>query len=260
MAEPLTFREAVGTQMRSSFHIERAEIVRADDEMEGADDSRIVELSFASNTPIQHWFGYLELDMAESSVRLDRLKQGGALLWNHDSNEQIGVVADVTLDKNKARASVKFSRSECGEENYRDVLDGIKQNVSVGFIPHTLEQKVDAKGKQIYQDGEPVYISRDWQPFEISLVSIPADISVGVGRSLETLKEQRTMAEENNVSFMMMMARNLLDQGRVTSLDEIFDRVKHTSAQQLQQLANEMFNEDKLSYLIMEPAHGVSTR
>jgi predicted Zn-dependent peptidase len=76
--------------------------------------------------------------------------------------------------------------------------------------------------------------------------------------SKEQLLGQIAMAEENNVSFMMMMARNILDQGRVTSMDEIFDRVKNTSAQQLQQLAFEMFDEDKLSYLIMEPAHGVS--
>ncbi|MCW5911099.1 MAG: insulinase family protein [Cyclobacteriaceae bacterium] len=74
----------------------------------------------------------------------------------------------------------------------------------------------------------------------------------------EQILGQIAMAEENNVSFMMMMARNILDQGRVTSLDEIFDRVKHTSAQQLQQLADEMFREDKLSYLVMEPAHGIS--
>ncbi len=64
---------------------------------------------------------------------------------------------------------------------------------------------------------------------------------------------QIAMAEENNISFMMMMARNLLDMGRVTSLEEIFERVKNTSSLQLQELANEMFVEKKLSYLIMEP-------
>lgn len=69
----------------------------------------------------------------------------------------------------------------------------------------------------------------------------------------EQLLGQIAMAEENNVSFMMMMARNLLDLGRVTPLDEIFDRIKETSAATLQELANEMFDESKLSYLIMEP-------
>jgi predicted Zn-dependent peptidase len=75
--------------------------------------------------------------------------------------------------------------------------------------------------------------------------------------SKEQLLGQIAMAEENNVSFMMMMARNILDQGRVTSMEEIFDRVKNISPT-VTTISNEMFDEDKLSYLIMEPAHGVS--
>jgi predicted Zn-dependent peptidase len=69
----------------------------------------------------------------------------------------------------------------------------------------------------------------------------------------EQILGQIAMAEENNISFMIMMAKNLLDQGHVTSLEEIFERVKGTSALKLQELANEMFDERKLSYLIMEP-------
>lgn len=71
--------------------------------------------------------------------------------------------------------------------------------------------------------------------------------------SKEQILGQIAMAEENNISFMIMMARNLLDHGRVTSLQEIFDRVKSTSALKLQELANEMFDEKKLSSLIVEP-------
>ncbi len=70
--------------------------------------------------------------------------------------------------------------------------------------------------------------------------------------SKEQILGQIAMAEENNVSFMIMMARNLLDHGRVTTLDEIFERVKNTSAKQLQELAHEMFNERHLSTLIIE--------
>lgn len=71
--------------------------------------------------------------------------------------------------------------------------------------------------------------------------------------SKEQILGQIAMAEENNISFMIMMAKNLLDQGHVTSLEEIFERVKGTSALKLQELANEMFDERRLSYLIMEP-------
>lgn len=71
--------------------------------------------------------------------------------------------------------------------------------------------------------------------------------------SKEQILGQIAMAEENNMSFMIMMARNLLDQGRVTSLEEIFDRVRGTSALTLQEISNEMFNERNMSYLMMEP-------
>jgi predicted Zn-dependent peptidase len=70
--------------------------------------------------------------------------------------------------------------------------------------------------------------------------------------SKEQILGQIAMAEENNVSFMIMMARNLLDQGRVTSLEEIFERVKNTTAHQLQELAHEMFNQRQLSTLIID--------
>jgi len=71
--------------------------------------------------------------------------------------------------------------------------------------------------------------------------------------SKEQILGQIAMAEENNLGFMMMMARNLLDLGRITSLEEIFERVKNTSAVELQALANEMFDEEKMSQLIMQP-------
>ncbi len=69
----------------------------------------------------------------------------------------------------------------------------------------------------------------------------------------EQLLGQIAMSEESNISFMIMMARNLLDLGRVTTLEEIFERIKNTTSLQLQEIANDMYREDKLSYLMMEP-------
>lgn len=71
--------------------------------------------------------------------------------------------------------------------------------------------------------------------------------------SKEQLLGQIAMAEENNISFMMMMARNLLDLGRVSTLEEIFERVRNTSSAKLMDMAGEMFDEKNLSYLFMEP-------
>lgn len=180
MKNQLQREEILGThQFQRTISLDRSE-------MKVDEDARTAELAFSSDAPINHWFGYLILDHSKESVRLDRLNSGGAVLWNHNADAQIGAVerANISTD-GRARATVKFSRALCGEECLQDVRDGIKRNVSVGFIVHSLDAEMDEGGKQILMNDEPVYRSRDWEPFEISLVSIPADISVGVGRSLE---------------------------------------------------------------------------
>jgi predicted Zn-dependent peptidase len=102
---------------------------------------------------------------------------------------------------------------------------------------------------------EPAQMARAIELVKVELKKL-VDKPLGA-RQLASAKEQIlgqiAMAEENNISFMIMMAKNLLDQNRVTSLEEIFERVKSTSARQLQELAGEMFNESRLSQLVMEP-------
>lgn len=166
-----------------------------------SEDSRTVELAFASEAPYLRYYGYEILSCDPQSVRLGRLMDGAPLLVNHDTCEQVGVVESVSLDGDRvARAKVRFGRSEDAEEIYQDVLDGIRTKVSVGYMVH----KMQLTGKQ---DGEEVYTVTDWEPFEISIVSVPADNGVGVGRSAEIAEavaevkpvhsEEKTMSEVN---------------------------------------------------------------
>ena len=144
----------------------------------GAEDERSVALSFSSETPVDRWWGKEILDHTPASVDLGRLA-GGAhpLLLNHDTDRQIGVVerAEIAEDR-KGRAVVRFSRSELAEEILQDVRDGIRRLVSVGYAIHdlVLESRED--------DVDTYRITR-WEPYEISIVSIPADTQVGVGRA-----------------------------------------------------------------------------
>lgn len=82
------------------------------------------------------------------------------------------------------------------------------------------------------------------------------EVKLGV-KQLTSAKEQImgqvAMAEESNISFMIMMGRTILDLGKVPSLEEIFLRIQNTSANDLREMANEMFDERKMSYLMMEP-------
>lgn len=138
---------------------------------------RTVELTFSSEEMIERWFGYEVLSHDEDAVDLSWLKEGGVVLLNHDIDEQIGAVIDVWLDKikRKCKAEIKISRSSKGEEIWQDIIDGIRRNVSVGY----LVQEVTVEGQK---DGKNIYKITKWKPLEVSIVSIPADITVGIGR------------------------------------------------------------------------------
>lgn len=145
-------------------------------------EARTVELSFSSETPVERWFGSEVLVHSADAIDFSRLNNGHPLLCNHDPEEQIGVVVRAWLDEStrKARAVVKFSRSADGEEVFQDVQDGIRGLVSVGYRVNSWLTE-DTNG-----DGEPeVYRAVKWTPYEISIVSVPADPNVGVGRSAE---------------------------------------------------------------------------
>jgi HK97 family phage major capsid protein len=160
-------------QNRGGGQLARFAEVRSFDE-----EARTVELAFSSELPVDRWFGSEVLVHEAGAVRMERLVNGGALLMDHDSRDQIGVVetAEISADR-RGRAVVRFGRSARAEEMFRDVIDGIRRHVSVGYQVHEIEV-TETKGQP---DAVRVI---DWEPFEISLVSVPADPSVGVGRSL----------------------------------------------------------------------------
>ena len=97
----------------------------------------------------------------------------------HDRSDQIGVVKRAWIDADKkGRATVKFSKSARAEEIFQDVKDGIRRLVSVGYRIHNEESEK-------LQGGREAVTATDWEPYELSLVSIPADDSVGVGRAMD---------------------------------------------------------------------------
>jgi HK97 family phage prohead protease len=142
---------------------------------------RTIDLSFSSETPVDRWFGQEILSHEKGAMRMDRLKNGAALLLNHDSDRYIGVVEKASVDsKDKmGRATVRFGKSPLADQVLNDVRDGILRNVSVGYIINRLEL-VSSSDKE----GD-VYRATDWTPVEISMVPVPADPSVGVGRAAE---------------------------------------------------------------------------
>ena len=152
---------------------------RATDMQSGAIDekTRRVRIAVSSEQPVDRSFGEEILDHSEDSIDLSFLKSGRApLLLDHDPKQLIGIVEDVTLDGSARvlRATVRFGKNGLAREVFDDVTDGIRSNISVGYEVNKMER-----------EGADSYRVKSWSPMEVSVVSIPADQSVGVGRSQE---------------------------------------------------------------------------
>lgn len=153
-------------------------------------EARTAELAFSSETPVDRWFGQEILDHGPKSVRLERLRAGGPLLVNHDASDQVGVVEDVRIERDrKGRAVVRFGNSPRAAEIFADVREGIRRNVSVGYWIHEMVLESE-KNEQL------TYRATDWEPLEISLVPVPADITVGVGRDHDPMVETRVITPD----------------------------------------------------------------
>lgn len=152
------------------------------------EDKRTVEIAFASETPVARYDfrsgkEYDEVLDCGEGCDLSRLNNSHPLLLNHNTEKQIGVVENARKgDDRIMRAVVRFGSSELAKEIWQDVKDGIRRLVSVGY----------AQGKELSRDTvngrEAVRFS--WLPYEVSIVPIPADANVGVGRAAETDKDE----------------------------------------------------------------------
>lgn len=155
------------------------------------EEDRTIELAFSSETPVDRWFGAEILDHQPRSVRLDRLRDGGPVLVDHERRDHVGTVEEAEISADRVgRAKVRFGRSARAEEVFQDIRDSIRKAVSITY--RIYEMRVEDRDA----DGIPIsYRITDWEPFEISIVSVPADHSVGVGRQLAG-------SEENEVSII----------------------------------------------------------
>jgi len=162
------------------------------------EESRTVELAFSSEEPYERSFGLEILDHDQESADFSRLHSGAPLLVNHDPDDQIGVVESARIDDDRiGRAVVRFGKSQRAQEIFGDVAEGIRRLVSVGYYVKQVE-------KMKRGDDELVtYRVNSWQPLEISLVAVPADPTVGVGRSVEPEDSETTETKTSNEETIM---------------------------------------------------------
>ena len=148
------------------------------------------ELSFSSEEPYERWFGIEILGHDDAEVRMDWLNSGNAPLLNqHDHHQQVGVIKSAKLGGGRGTAVARFGRGKLAQEIRQDVDDEIRKNVSVGYRVYAmvLIEETDESYK---------YRVTDWEPYEVSIVAVPADQTVGTNRAAEQPKTTIQIKEE----------------------------------------------------------------
>lgn len=140
-------------------------------------------LSFSSEEPYERWFGLEILDHTEGAADLTRLNSIGCLLFNHNRDKVIGKVVKSWIENNRGIAEVEFDTDDEAEKIYQKVKTGTLKGVSVGYIVDAWEEVSAGKKSSDNRFTGPASIAVKWVPYEISIVSVPADATVGVGRS-----------------------------------------------------------------------------
>ncbi|HQN14067.1 MAG TPA: Mu-like prophage major head subunit gpT family protein [Quisquiliibacterium sp.] len=134
-------------------------------------DRRVVSVSLSSETPVMR-FGEAEvLSHDAGAVDLTRTEGGLPLLFNHNRDQPLGIVERVRIERRRLVGDLRFGTSALAAEVYSDVVAGILTRISIGYTPMATEGI----------DGG--YLVKRWQLFEASVVTVPADPTVGVGRS-----------------------------------------------------------------------------
>lgn len=159
------------------------------------EENRSITFSCASDLPYERYDdendrAYKEiLVISEEAVDLHRLNGGASLLWGHDTDDLIGVVDNAYIVENKLFVKVRFSKNDKRADRiWKDILDGLIKNVSVGYaVEHFIEKEVDNELVR--------YVDR-WMPYEVSIVSVPADETVGI-RSMKKKTTREAMKPEN---------------------------------------------------------------
>jgi HK97 family phage major capsid protein/HK97 family phage prohead protease len=141
------------------------------------DVTRTTQLAFSSEEPVSMWYGNEILSHAPGAMRTGVRQQTMPLLFNHCADDLLGVVQSIEIGSDATgRATVRFGKDERGAWAMGQVNDGILVNVS--FMYRVFKWLEDTEADTV--------TAVDWEPYEISLVTVPADPTVGVGRNAST--------------------------------------------------------------------------
>lgn len=184
--------------------------------MEGQGNERKFILSFSSEEPYDRWFGTEILSHSDGAVDLERLNSIGCVLYNHNRDKVIGKVVRAWVEDNRGYAEIEFDKDAESEIVFQKVISGTLKGVSVGYLVEVWEELAANKKSSDGRFTGPCSIATKWIPYEISIVSIPADPTVGVGRSREEVgdtTEKKGVGSFYHYEKQLQINQNILEGG-----------------------------------------------
>ncbi len=141
--------------------------------IETRDNTRALSFALSSELPFERVFGNEVLVHEPGAVRMDRItRRAMPLLFNHNWDDPIGMVESGDLRDGRLNVKATLFDTDRAKEVGAMVEGGLR-NVSVGYRIYDAEENA--------RTGE--FRVTDWEPYEASIVTVPADPTVGLGRS-----------------------------------------------------------------------------
>lgn len=188
--------------------------------LEGADfsgeEKSSLRFSFSSEYPVERWFGREILSHDPGAANLSRLNDGGQLLFNHDMNDYIGVIENASIGADrKGYCEVRFATHDRAQQIKNDVEAGILRNVSFGY--QIDDMRLSKKAKE--DNGVDEYTATKWTPYEVSLVTVPADPTIGIGRSEDQTSAKVFEFETENAGEVPALKGERMEKEQTSAVD-----------------------------------------
>lgn len=193
--------------------------------MQRAEKATTITFPASSEEPVERYWGVEVLSHETGAVRMDRASRGAMpLLFNHNVDDPIGMITGARLEKNRLMVDAQLFDTARAQE-VRTMVEGGLRNVSLAYRINKIEEETKTER----------FTVTDWEPYEVSIVTVPADPTVGIGRGAEMEYEVRMVrashqADESAATRRASMSEEKKETATVAVIDETKEKLDEIKA------------------------------